>query len=208
MVIDVDKFVASIIKHYCEAHSIDRISTRCWFDDVLEEQGLEYKDWEIVKTQRRIAAEAKETIFDDEDEKIRKELIDYHRSMAAASDDYVHEVWIAWLEKQGENTLIEEIKRRKELYSQEKEKAVSPLEKLSLGGRIAVLEELLVFVKEKQGELTQPVTKISEQVWSEEDEENLQHCCGAVYAADYYTLEDKEQMEAWLKSLKERLGGK
>lgn len=56
------------------------------------------------------------------------------------------------LEKQNENILIEEIKRRKELYSQEKEKAVSSTEKLSLGGRIAVLEELLVFIKEKQGE--------------------------------------------------------
>ena len=38
---------------------------------------------------------------ESEDEKIRKELIDYHRSMAAAADDYVHEAWIAWLEKQG-----------------------------------------------------------------------------------------------------------
>ena len=39
---------------------------------------------------------------ESEDEKIRKELIDYHRSMAAAADDYVHEVWIDWLEKQSE----------------------------------------------------------------------------------------------------------
>ena len=43
--------------------------------------------------------------------------------------------------------------------------------------------------------------------WSEEDEELLQHCCGAVAAADYYTLEDKEEMENWLKSLKQMLGG-
>ena len=41
--------------------------------------------------------------------------------------------------------------------------------------------------------------------WSEEDEELLQHCCGAVAAADYYTLEDKEEMENWLKSLKQRI---
>jgi len=39
---------------------------------------------------------------ESEDEKIRKELIDYHRSMAAQADDYVHEAWIAWLEKQKE----------------------------------------------------------------------------------------------------------
>ena len=57
-----------------------------------------------------------------------------------------------WLEKQGESNLIEEIKRRKELFLQEKEKAVSSSEKLSLGGRIAMLEELLVFANEKQDE--------------------------------------------------------
>ena len=34
----------------------------------------------------------------------------------------------------------------------------------------------------------------------------LQHCCGAVAAADYYTLEDKEEMENWLESLKKRMG--
>lgn len=56
-----------------------------------------------------------------------------------------------WIEKKGENILIEEIKRRKELYSQEKEKAVSSTEKLSLGGRIAMLEELCAFIGEKQG---------------------------------------------------------
>jgi hypothetical protein len=41
--------------------------------------------------------------------------------------------------------------------------------------------------------------------WTDEDEELLQHCCGAVAAADYYTLEDKEEMENWLKSLKQRM---
>lgn len=41
--------------------------------------------------------------------------------------------------------------------------------------------------------------------WSDQDEENLQHCCGAIWAADYYTYDDKQEMEEWLKSLKERL---
>ena len=43
--------------------------------------------------------------------------------------------------------------------------------------------------------------------WSDDDEELLQHCCGAVAAADYYTLEDKEEMENWLKTIKQRMGG-
>ena len=41
--------------------------------------------------------------------------------------------------------------------------------------------------------------------WTDEDEELLQHCCGAVAAADYYTLEDKEEMQIWLNSLKQRI---
>ena len=60
---------------------------------------------------------------------------------------------LAWLEKQGINySLVEEIKKRKDSFMREKEKAVSYDDKLSLGARIAMLEELLVFVKEKQGE--------------------------------------------------------
>ena len=42
---------------------------------------------------------------ESEDERIKKELIAYHRSMAAAMNGNrpcVHEAWIAWLEKQGE----------------------------------------------------------------------------------------------------------
>ena len=41
--------------------------------------------------------------------------------------------------------------------------------------------------------------------WSDEDKENLQHCCGAIGAADYYTYDDKQEMEKWLLQLKERL---
>lgn len=43
--------------------------------------------------------------------------------------------------------------------------------------------------------------------WSDEDEENLQHCCMAISADGLHTYEDKQEMEAWLKSLKERIGG-
>ena len=38
--------------------------------------------------------------------------------------------------------------------------------------------------------------------WSDEDY-NMIHCCtSAIWAADYYSNEDKEKMENWLKSLK------
>lgn len=57
---------------------------------------------ELTKEQKEKLKKIFPELRESEDEKIRKELIDYHRSMAAASDDYVHEAWIAWLEKQGE----------------------------------------------------------------------------------------------------------
>ena len=61
---------------------------------------------------------------------------------------------------------------------------------------------------DKQGEQKSPILSNSSNIgkkWTEEDEELFQHCCGAVAAADYYTLEDKEEMENWLKSLKKRM---
>ena len=95
-------------------------------------------------------------LAESKDEKIRKALIEM------VHDTTGDELWIdydvhkedalAWLEKQGINySLVEEIKKRKDSFMREKEKAVSSNDKLSLGARIAMLEELLVFVKEKQG---------------------------------------------------------
>lgn len=87
---------------------------------------------------------------DSKDEKIRKELIKW-------MNDFPDEIWrflykkdiIAWLEKHDENTLVEEIKRRKAILLEEKETAVSYTENISLSARIAMLEELLAFVGEK-----------------------------------------------------------
>ena len=87
---------------------------------------------------------------ESKDEKIKKELIKW-------MNDFPDEIWrflykkdvIAWLEKHDENTLIEEIKRRKEILLEEKETAVSYTENISLSARIVMLEELLAFVSEK-----------------------------------------------------------
>jgi hypothetical protein len=57
-------------------------------------------------------------------------------------------------------------------------------------------EEILAWLEKQGGQKPK---------WSDEDEELLQLCCGAVAAADYYTLEDKEEMENWLKSIKKRM---
>ena len=103
-----------------------------------------------------ISIEDLETVFpelaESEDEKIRNALIRFHKSTIDIDGIKGADI-IAWLEKQGINySLVEEIKKRKDSFMREKEKAMSSNDKLSLGARIAMLEELLVFVKEKQGE--------------------------------------------------------
>lgn len=112
-----------------------------------------------------VAKEIFADLYESEDERIRKEVEkaakDWYKEnyegenpqgKALMISAYIDGA-IAWLEKQGgNNRLIEEIKKRKELLSKEKEKATSINDKLSLSGRIAILEELLAFTKEKQGE--------------------------------------------------------
>ena len=90
-------------------------------------------------------------------ERIRNVLIGWINLESSISfgdtfDGFSKEQILVWLEKHGDySKLVEEIKKRKELLSKEKENAISDTDKLSLGGRIAMLEELLVFVNEEQG---------------------------------------------------------
>lgn len=86
-------------------------------------------------------------LAESEDERIKREIIDFlalpHPQFVGKRD---HEKRIAWLERQRDyDRLIEEMKKRKELLSKEKKKATSANDKLSLGGRIAMLQELLAF---------------------------------------------------------------
>lgn len=104
------------------------------------------KNIEMVSFIEDAFSELKES----KDEKIKKELIKW-------MNDFPDEIWrfiykkdiIAWLEKHDENTLVEEIKRRKAILLEEKETGVSYTENISLSARIAMLEELLAFVSEK-----------------------------------------------------------
>ena len=50
--IDLDKFVRSLMERYYEKIHIDPTTTRCWLDRVLKDQGLEYKDGEIVEIEQ------------------------------------------------------------------------------------------------------------------------------------------------------------
>ena len=108
----------------------------------LEKQG-QVKESQISQHENKTCKENDDSLT-SKDERIRKELIDFVKSRLVGFPDC--KKFTDWLEKQGDyNRLVEEIKRCKELISKEREKATSVNDKLSLGGRIAMLEELLAF---------------------------------------------------------------
>ena len=89
---------------------------------------------------------------EDENDRIRRVIIEHFvgsHSCMFPYKGFTKEQIIDWLEKHDENTLVEEIKRRKAILLEEKETAVSYTENISLSARIAMLEELLAFVSEK-----------------------------------------------------------
>lgn len=131
------------------------------YKDALEKAKEVYNRKDATDGGKLILESMFPELKESEDERIRKALIELVRMV---DKNPIHQIFgygnikysdmIAWLEQQGNdyNRLVEEMKERKKLLSQEKEKATSINDKLSLGGRIAILEELLAFTKEKQGE--------------------------------------------------------
>lgn len=104
------------------------------------------------------AQKAAEFIFpelkESDDEKMMNQLHSWMKEFGGA-EGYTEKVyqWIkGLLEKQGDyDGLVEEIIRYKKLFSKEiLEEKVSINNKLSLGGKIAILEELLAFIGNKQ----------------------------------------------------------
>ena len=88
-----------------------------------------------------------------EDEKIRKDLKELVE--LCVRWDFItrgeSKTMLNWIENKGDYSIIvRAIKKRKEILSREKNNSINYNDKLSLGGRIAMLEELLVFFNEMQ----------------------------------------------------------
>lgn len=139
-------------------------------------------------------------VAESEDEKIRKLLIDFIRSynwqrVQSGFNGKTKEEVIAWLEKQGEQKSIDtseiEMKRHNEGYIKGVHDAYDNVNQAR-----SILNQLR---KERPKPEQKPVE------WSEEEEQMLNQCCAAIHAADYYDLDDKNEMERWLKSLKNRV---
>ena len=85
--IDLEKFICSLMKRFYKIHNIDPLTTKCWLDKVLEDQGLEYRDGEIVEIPQ-----------DSEDERIKKEILDL---VSISGNGNQFEEIKDWLEKLG-----------------------------------------------------------------------------------------------------------
>ena len=88
-----------------------------------------------------------------EDEKIRKDLKELVELCVRWDFITMGEAttMLNWIENKGDYSIIvRAIKKRKEILSREKNNSINYKDKLSLGGKIEMLEELLVFFNEMQ----------------------------------------------------------
>jgi hypothetical protein len=100
--VDLDNFIESLMWMW------NSPETATFFNDLklaLDKQGLAYKDGKIIKTQRRISAEAKENGYgESEDEKIRTALIHFFSNSENTSFEYWEGIpkkeVLTWLEQQ------------------------------------------------------------------------------------------------------------
>lgn len=172
--IDFDKFLASFITAMKECSRMRTFSIPVCIKKALEEQGLEYKEGEIVKSQRRVSAEAKENGYSElEDEKIRKRLMAMcqHYIECYAFDQYNlvgYKEALAWLEKQGRKPAEWKQENREELT--EFENAMMHIGG-SFFGENAGLDPNDTDTIKEQAELLLELAPKTE--WTEEDEEAI-----------------------------------
>lgn len=115
------------------------------------------------------------------------------------------EASVVWLEKQGEQKSVVDTKviipkfRVGDIVKSKSQPRRSPRKIISIGKDCYWCEDrgCIGFAWEDDCEIVE-----QKPAWSEEDEKMLNDAIGAVGAADYYTYDDKEEIEHWLKSLR------
>ena len=97
--IDFDKFIASFITEMKECSQMRNFSIPRCIKKALIDQGLEYKDGEIVKTQCKVSAEAKEAGYgESEDEKVINEIINTVKGNHPTHSSKEIQKMVDWLE--------------------------------------------------------------------------------------------------------------
>ena len=142
--IDLEKFICSLMKRFYKIHNIDPLTTKCWLDKVLEDQGLEYRGGEIVEIPQ-----------ESEDERIKKEILDI---ISISGNGNQFEEIKDWLEyKPQGKTALEAIKEEK-----------SPVE--SLGISPEKYEEIVnecIYGEEKHADKVEPKFKAGDWIVQE-----------------------------------------
>lgn len=151
----------------------------------------------LRNTESRESAE-----WSEEDEKMLAEIVkdlqvcksrDISR---AAKDDYQNE--IDWLK-----SLKNRVKPKQE-WNEEDEQYLLVCKNALYKYRSSDQWDAGIIIRWLENKLKFSVFQQPQQEWGEEDKKMLESCCGAIAAADYYTYDDKQEMESWLKSLKNR----
>lgn len=211
--IDFDKFLASFITAMKECSRMKTFSIPVCIKKALEEQGLEYKEGEIVKSQRRVSAEAKENGYSEsEDERIRKTLIENFKffggdfletSKWGKDDDLLVTDIIAWLERQGRKPAEWKQENREELT--EFENAMMHIGGSFFGERAGLDPNDTDTIKE-QAELLLELAPKTE--WSEEDRTMAFTLMRDVDQISYISKEGKNERIGWLNSLDEKFASR
>jgi len=131
-------------------------------------------------------------LAESNDEKIRKALIgelNTYFDKDTKIDGFSIERIIAWLEDQGQHYKFRN--------------------GIQIGDKVTRNDAGVLVNLSQLKRVAKPNEKQAEQkpAWSEEDERMFNSCCAAVAAADYYTLDDKQDIEDWLKSIRQKLKG-
>ena len=162
--IDLEKFICSYVK---------------WsnIQDALKDQGLKCWNGEIVEIPQ-----------ESEDERLRKQILNYFMAQKVNEPQPVLDSWIAWLEKQGE---------QKSKWTEEGIREAQLDYWRSVGGKewhgVPVQETIAWLEKQKTVE------------WSEEDENFFANICTIIDADRNFTESAKRKCKDWLKSLKKRM---
>ena len=157
-----------------------------------EKKYKEANDKIVARFGTNVAKEIFADLYESEDENVRKWLLNLVQSLPdkglifSSYDDIEKEKVLAWIERQDPKKHEEEL-----------EKAYKTADEVQYkrGYEDAVKDT------EKQGE-----QKPAE--WSEEDECYMSECIGAIATKDGWSFEEKRKTKHWLKSLKQRIGGK
>lgn len=144
---------------------------------------------------------------ESEDERIRKDIISYFKTinsiyLDAGEPISRRNVWLAYLEKQGEQKSCDG-------YAYPKYKVGETLTKKGYSEhtieRVYFCKDPVYICKTDEGEshisFSEQDTWILKQNtdWSEEDSKNMKECVVAISMSEGHTLEEKEQLEDWIK---------